>query len=145
MSKKSGFTLIELMIVVAIVSILAAVALPSYKNYLIRGRIPDATSALATKRVKMEQWYQDNRTYVGADGGAGLPATLDTTTSKYFDFSGTNLTASGYTLTATGKGPMAGFSYTVDQANSKTTTITGVSGGWDTTATCWVIRSGGQC
>ena len=66
MNKQSGFTLIELMIVVAIVGILATIAYPSYTDYVIRGRIPDATSGLAAKRVQMEQFFQDNRTYVGA-------------------------------------------------------------------------------
>ena len=139
MSRNSGFTLIELMIAVAIVSILAAVALPSYKNYLIRGRIPEATSNLSTKRVKMEQFYQDNRTYVGAPAAAN-----DTTSSTYFDFAGSNLSTTGYTLTATGKGSMAGFSFTIDQANAKTSTVTGFSG-WSGNTACWVMRTGGQC
>jgi prepilin-type N-terminal cleavage/methylation domain-containing protein len=52
-----GFTLIELMIVVAVVGILTAIAVPSYTNYVIRGKIPEATSQLASKRVQMEQFF----------------------------------------------------------------------------------------
>jgi type IV pilus assembly protein PilE len=130
--------LIELMITVVVVAILAAVALPSYTNYVRRGKIPDATSNLSAKRVKIEQFFQDNRTYVGAPVLGNDPDS-----SKYFDFAGV-ATASTYTLTATGKNSMAGFTYTVDQANSKASTVTGVSG-WSGNASCWVTRQGGQC
>ena len=86
MKTQKGFTLIELLIVIAVIGILAAVALPSYSDYITRGKIPDATSGLASKRVKMEQFFQDNRTYL-----AVAPQTndcdLDTTTSEYFNFS----------------------------------------------------------
>jgi type IV pilus assembly protein PilE len=51
-----GFTLIELMITVAVIAILSAVALPSYREYVIRGNVPEATSRLATKQVQMEQF-----------------------------------------------------------------------------------------
>jgi type IV pilus assembly protein PilE len=138
MSKNTGFTLIEVMVTVAIVAILAAIALPAYKNYLLRGRIPEATSNLATKRVKMEQYFQDNTKYTGAS-----VLSSDTTTSQYFDFSGT-ATTSTYTLTAVGKGAMAGFIFGIDQSNSKSSTVTGVSG-WTGNSSCWITRQGGQC
>ena len=144
MRRHAGFTLIELMITLAIIAILASVALPAYTSYITRGRIPEATSNLASKRVKMEQYFQDNRTYVGATAGNS-----DTTTSQYFDFSASNggtdtRSATGYTLYAVGKGSMAGFTFTVDQSNAKTSTVTGVSG-WTGNSTCWVTKSGGTC
>lgn len=145
MKKHSGFTLIELMVVVAIVAILAAVALPQYSSYVTRGRIPEATSQLAAKRVRMEQWFQDNRTYVGATAGNN-----DVGSSQFFDFSaiddgGTDTrTATGYTLFARGKGAMTGFTYTVNQANTRTSAVAGHSG-WAGNAACWVTRQGGQC
>ena len=135
-----GFTLVELMITVAILAILAAVAVPQYKDYVTRGRIPDATSALSSKQVQMEQFYQDNRTYVGAPA-----CTADTGTSKYYTFScvaGSN-TATAYTLQAVGRSAMAGFTYTVTQAGAKATTA--VPAGWTSSATCWVAKKDGSC
>jgi type IV pilus assembly protein PilE len=144
MRKQSGFTLIELMIALVVVAILTAIALPAYNSYVTRGKIPDATSGLAAKRVKMEQFFQDNRTYVGAPAGD-----LDQNTSKYFDFtavpSGTDTrTTNTYTLYAIGKNSMTGFQYSVDQSNSKSSTVTGIAN-WTGNSSCWVIRTGGQC
>lgn len=133
-----GFTLIELMIVVAIVGILAAVAVPAYSDYVVRGKIPDATSNLAVKRVQMEQFFQDNRTYVGAPA-----CNADSAGSQFFDFSCSTQTATGYTLQAVGKGTMAGFTYTVTEANLKATSA--VPAGWSTNASCWVTKKGGLC
>jgi type IV pilus assembly protein PilE len=108
-----------------------------------RGKIPDATSYLATKRVKMEQFFQDNRTYVGAE----CPAAADSTTSRNFDFTCT-ATASTFTATATGKGAMAGFSYTVNQTGAKTSAFTSPApSGWTAPSpnNCWATRKGGSC
>ena len=138
MRNNKGFTLIEVMIVVVIIGILAAVALPSYSDYVTRGKIPGAVSGLADMQVKMEQYYQDNRTYTsgGAACGAALP------TAKEFTFTCT-ASASAYTVTATGTGAMTGFVYTVDQANVRATT--GVLSGWTSNATCWVTKKDGSC
>lgn len=138
MKTQNGFTLIEIMIVVAIVSILAAVAFPAYTDYVVRGKIPDATSTLATKRVQMEQFFQDNRTYVAAPA-----CTADTASSQYFDFSCAVQTATTYTLQAVGKATMAGFTYTINQDNAKATSA--VPTGWTTNTTCWVTKKGGAC
>jgi len=74
MHRQSGFTLIEVMITIAIVAILAAIAIPNYANYLTRGKIQEATSNLLGMRVKMEQYFQDNRMYVSPGGGCSRRA-----------------------------------------------------------------------
>lgn len=139
-----GFTIIELMIAVAIVAILAAVALPAYNDYVTRGKIQEATSALSAMRVKMEQYYQDTRTWAPAAPTiapcqAGSVAPLPTGL-KYFTITCSNLTATTYTITATG----AGFTFTIDEANTRATTA--VPTGWTLPASnCWVSRKGGIC
>ncbi|WP_019140286.1 type IV pilin protein [Noviherbaspirillum massiliense] len=137
---QAGFTLIELMITVVIVGILATVAVPSYRDYVTRSRIPDATSNLAAKRVQMEQFFQDNKTYASAPA-----CTSDSTSSKYFTFDcGTTApTSTTFELRAVGTGPMAGFEYYVDQSNSKRSVIT--ASGWTGSTSCWVTRKGGVC
>ena len=132
MKASNGFTLIELMVAVAIVAILAAIALPAYQDYVRRGIIQDGTSALAQGRIAMEQWFQDNRTYVGA--------TCPTNT-KYFTFSGcTTATATTYTITATGQGAVTGFNYTINQNNVRASTTS-----WGNGTTCWIMRKGDSC
>ena len=145
MQSATGFSLIELMVTVAIVGILAAVAVPAYGNYVIRGKIPDASTNLASKRVQMEQFFQDNRTYIGGSG-----CTADSSSSQYFDFSCTGAgaaTATTYTITAQGKNSMAGFSYTINESNTKTSTIASPApAGWvASSASCWITRQGGVC
>ena len=66
-----GFTLVELLVVVAIVGILAAIAVPQYGDYVLRGKIAEASATLSQHRVKMEQFFQDNRTYAAACTTAG--------------------------------------------------------------------------
>lgn len=134
-----GFTLIEAMITVAIVAILAAIALPAYQDYILRGRISAATTALANFRVQMEQYYQDNRNYGAA--GCGIANVLN---QDNFNFTcALGATDQEYTWTATGIGPMANFSYTINHDNARTSTIT--RAGWTGNAGCWAIRKDGSC
>ncbi|MGO1463302.1 MAG: type IV pilin protein [Oleiphilaceae bacterium] len=114
-----GFTLIELMIVVAIIGILAAIAFPSYQNYVTKTRRADAQAALTGFATAMERYYTDSRnTYLGAaDGGAdtGAPASalfpseapLDGA-AKYYDLSIASATRNSYTLQANPKNAQAG-------------------------------------
>jgi type IV pilus assembly protein PilE len=137
--KQQGFTLIELMITVAIVGILASIAIPSYSIYVLEGKIPDATSNLAAKRVQMEQYYQDNLTYLPSPS---VPCITDNDASKYFIFICSTSSSTAYTITATGVNSMAGFKFSIDQSNHKTSVL---PAGWSSVSNCWATNNHGGC
>ena len=146
MRLQRAFTLIEVMITVAIVAILAAVALPSYSDYMRRSRVTEATSTLAGMRVKMEQHFQDNRSYATACAvGTGIAPQPADTANFQFRCPARNLTATTYLVRATGINAMTGFSYTLNQDNVRVTESTPTGSGWPTSTTCWVLRKDGAC
>ena len=145
MQRPKGFTLIEMLSTVAIVGILAAVALPAYTSYVSRGKITEAAAGLAGMKVKMEQYFQDNRSYVGACAASTVAPLPSGNNAQYFNFScpAATLTATGYVVQADGYGSMAGFSYTIDQSDNRVTLA--VPTGWTLTSTCWVLKKDGSC
>lgn len=150
--RQRGYTLIEAMITVAIVAIIAAIALPSYTDYVTRSKIVEAVTGLTDMRVRLEQYFLDLRQYptscVAAGSGAApagqiyLPAS-----TKYFTLTCT-LSSTIYTVTATGKSSqgMGGFTYTIDQANARRTAS--LPAGWSGAGSgsrCWSTKSNGDC
>ncbi len=114
--------MIELMITVAIVAILASIAFPSYRNYVLRGQVVNATDGLSAVSANMERYFQDNRTYLAANGfnppcATAAPYGLFTVSCP------TVLTATAYTLQAVGSGNTTGFTYTLDQSGNETSTV----------------------
>ena len=146
MRQANGFTLIELMIAVAVVAILTAFAYPSYQEHIRRTQLQEAFATLSDFRLRLEQYYQDNRTYANAAGdGCGVAApspenprflygpggavppgcVLDTTVGA--------APGQSYTITAAGNaGSVVGFSFTINERNVRTTTA--VHGDWGTVA-----------
>lgn len=110
---QKGFTLIELMIVVAIIAIIAAIAYPSYTQHVIKARRSDAEGALLNFANAMERYYTEKGTYLGAasgGGNTGAPAVFATQApvdgkDKYYNLTISAATATTYTLRAT---PIAG-------------------------------------
>jgi type IV pilus assembly protein PilE len=119
--------MIELMITVAIVAILTAIAYPSYRNYVLRGQVTNATTALSQGSANMERVFQDNRTYIAPNTySTPCPGTAAPTTqvaNGTFQVNCTVLSATTFTMTAVGSGATAGFTYTIDQTGAQTTSI----------------------
>ena len=132
---QKGFTLIEIMIVVAIIGILASIALPNYQEHVMRSKLSEATSKLADLRIKMEQFYQDNRSYVSG------PCVTEPDTTNFNIDCGAPLQNS-YTVTASGKSGtnIDSFDYSINQSNVKQSATP-----WGGDATCWVVKKNGAC
>ena len=79
---QQGFTLIELMIVVAIIGILAAIAIPAYQDYTIRAQVSEGLSLSGGAKAAVTEYYQDRGTLPGTNAVAGLPA-ANTITGNY--------------------------------------------------------------
>ena len=107
-TRNNGFTLIELMITVAVIGILAAVAYPSYNNYLIRATRSAAQSFMLDVSNKEEQYLLDARIYAAVANNAGfstLGLTVPVEVSRFYNLSVASVTASTYSIQAA---PIAG-------------------------------------
>jgi type IV pilus assembly protein PilE len=136
--RERGFTLIEILIVVAIVGILSAIAVPSYRDYVVRARLTEAFSGLGGVQTAAEEYWNNSipHTYANFDR---LPPS-----SANFTFSlASGASDSAYIVKATGQGTMAEFEYTIDQNGKRATTR--LPAGWTRSDTCWVDRKGAAC
>lgn len=86
-----GFTLIELMIVIVVISILATIAYPSYQQYIIRGKRAEARAALIDTAARLERYYSDNNQYSSIDNSLNniYSATTKKTENDYYTISAT--------------------------------------------------------
>jgi len=141
-----GFTLIEVMMAVAIVGILSAVAFPSYRDHITRGALTDGVNGLATMRAQMERHFQDNRSYATSGSFVTPCASTDASTRTFGNFvvscSGTP-SATAFTLQAVGSARANGFTYTITQSDVRATAA--APSGWNTCASGWLTRRGQTC
>lgn len=143
---EGGFTLIELMVVVAIIGVLSAIALPAYRDYVVRSQLTEAVTNLTTLRADMERYYQDFRTYKAVTGTATPPCTDTGTVMGKFTVScpAANLSDSAYLLKAVGVtgSAAAGFTFTVNQKDEKSTVA---PTNWPSCTSKWLTRKGDSC
>lgn len=144
---RRGFTLVELLITVAIVALLAAIAFPAYDDYVVRGKLVEGINGVMSLRVKLERYYQDYQSYGMPGGACGLPAAT-MPTSQYFTFTCTvGATNQQYLVRASsranaGLGAAGAYQYTVDDNDQRATPF---FRGTADTATCWLRKRGDTC
>ena len=114
MKGKTGVTLIEVMVVVAIVGFLAAIAIPAYNDYVTRSRRSDAFTALETVRAAQEMYRAEQGFYAGALGS--LPGCSAAMAGDNYDVSIARTDNTHYTSTATAQNAQAGdFNFRIDE------------------------------
>jgi len=133
MRSSRGFTLIELMVAIAVVAVLTAIALPSYTAYVQRSKVPVALDGLSAYATRMEQAFQDGGSYAN---GTACAVSLPTVANFSITCALTGSGGAGFLATATGSGPMAGYTYTIDSAGARATTAHPKGAN----TTCWTTR-----
>lgn len=132
MQKESGFTLIELMIVIVVIGILAVIAASVYKTFILKGRRADGINAILNLQLAEERYRSTNTQY----GSIAQVGGSSTSPQGYYSLAVSNVGASSYTITATAQGNQASDS---NGGTSCTTLTLAVSNGTatQTPAACW--------
>jgi len=132
MNPTRGFSMIELMIVVVIISILAAIAIPSYRQYVMKGHRSEATRALQDIASRQESYYFSNNEYTDNLANLGASSSI---AGAYFTVAIPSASSSDYEITATARGTQTQdggcATFTLHRSGAKEST------GTATTDTCW--------
>lgn len=135
MKRERGFTLIELMVVVAIIAILAAIAVPMYGEQVRKARRAEASRAVGDLQLRLERWRAENPSYGNCSpapcGSGTYPAAPDATASPYYEITISGQTATAYTVTAA---PRAGSAQSGDRCGNLVITAAAPKPTWSTTA-----------
>lgn len=134
MSKARGFTLIEIVITVAIIGILVAIAVPSYQNHLRKGRRAEAQAFITQVAQKEQQYLLDARQYaVGGTALADLGLTAPTSVSSHYNVTvAAGATTPSFTITAaaTSSVQTPDGNLTLTHTGAKTRMVGGTDKGW---------------
>ena len=142
-AKLRGFSLIELMITVAIVALLAAIALPSYTNYVRKAKRMDAKIALLDMASRQERFFSTNNTYTNVAANLGysaLPASVPGSGTTTYEISVSSASTVAYILLATPKTDQlkdSCGSYSINQLGVQANTFSGASLSTTLSADCW--------
>lgn len=136
MKKYNGFTLIELMVVVAIIGVISAIAFPSYNSYMNKSRRADAKVGLQKLADKQERFYLQNNTYTSVFTSAGLN-TSTTSEEGYYTFAVDSASVSGFSMTATAVGIQANDIDCATLTLSSTSLKTATAGSGGDATKCW--------
>lgn len=138
LSNTAGFTLIELMVVIAIIGILAAVGIPIYISYLQTTRMETAKSAILTLAASEQKYYSTNNAYTNNAaylGYTAFPAPIPSSSDDYYMLTVTTTSnPAGYTISAT---PVSGGPQASDSCGTLTVTSLGVQSSSGSNKDCW--------
>ena len=132
-SMKKGFTLIEMVIAILLVSILAAIAMPTYNTYMMKAHRAEGINTLNSIQLAQEKYRGYNTTYGTL---ANVWNGVTTTTNGYYNLAITSNTATGFTATATAQGSQANDSQSGTSCSVLTLTVNALTV-TQTPSICW--------